>query len=58
MGKSVESPKKFIISCRVDDREMDVLQALAQEKGVSISSLLRKSLDLLEGDSGARASHA
>ena len=48
MGKSVENPKKFIISCRVDDHEMDTLQSLAQESGLSISTLLRRSLNLLE----------
>ncbi|NIQ96917.1 MAG: ribbon-helix-helix protein, CopG family [Desulfuromonadales bacterium] len=58
MGKSVENPKKFIISCRVDDKEMDVLQSLAQERGVSISTLLRNSLTLLENNPGAHPSHA
>ena len=48
MGKSVENPKRFIISCRIDDQEMQVLQDISKETGASISSLLRRSLDLLE----------
>lgn len=52
MGKTVESPKKFIISCRVDDREMEVLQGMAQKAGVNISTLLRRSLDVLQDDLG------
>jgi uncharacterized protein (DUF1778 family) len=44
MGKSVENPKKNIISCRVNDREMQVLQELAKKAGTNISGLMRKSL--------------
>lgn len=50
MGKTVENPKKFIISCRVDDRELEVLQEMAQKSGVNISTLLRRSLDILQDD--------
>lgn len=52
MGKTVENPKKFIISCRVDDKEMEVLQTMAHKAGVNISTLLRRSLDVLQDDLG------
>lgn len=44
MGKSVENPKKFIVSCRINDREMEQLQKLAKQSGTNISNLLRRSL--------------
>lgn len=46
MGKSVKDPKRFIISCRVSDEEMAVLQERAKEAGTNISNLLRLSLDI------------
>ena len=55
MGKSVENPKKYIVSCRVDDSEMQTLQIIAEKSGVSISMLLRQSLDLLQQDLGFNA---
>lgn len=51
MGKTVENPKKYIISCRINDEEMQVLQDLSKEHGTSISTLLRQSL--LRLDQGA-----
>ena len=48
MGKFVENPKKYIVSCRVDDQELQILQDLARSAGTNISNLLRRSLDLLE----------
>lgn len=50
MGKTVECPKKFIISCRVNDEEMQVLQEMAKSAGTNISNLMRLSLNLLEHD--------
>ena len=50
MGKTVENPKKNIVSCRVDDDEMQVLQELASHADLSISMLLRHSLDLLQAN--------
>ena len=44
MGKSVKSPKKHIVSCRVNEGEMETLQHLTEESGISISELLRQSL--------------
>ena len=38
MAKPVENPKKFIISCRVDDHEMRILQKRARTAGKSSSS--------------------
>jgi len=55
MGKSVENPKKFIISCRVNDDELQTLQELAKAAGTNISTLLRQSLNLLEQDQGEYA---
>jgi len=52
MGKSVDNPKKFIISCRVDNDELQTLQEKAKAAGTNISALLRLSLDLLEQDGG------
>ncbi|MDT8421519.1 MAG: hydrogen-dependent growth transcriptional repressor [Desulfuromonadales bacterium] len=52
MGKRTENAKKFIISCRVNNQEMDQLQNLAKESGDSISDLLRKSLVLLQSTPG------
>ncbi|MDO3377947.1 ribbon-helix-helix protein, CopG family [Geoalkalibacter halelectricus] len=48
MGKSVENPKRYIISCRISDQEMETLQEIAKAQGTSISTLLRRSLNLLE----------
>ena len=48
MGKRAENAKRFIISCRVSNQEMDQLQNLAKESGDSISDLLRKSLVMLK----------
>ncbi len=47
MGKSVEKPKKHIISCRIDDQEMERLQKIARQSGTSISGLMRKTLTML-----------
>lgn len=44
MGKSVKNPKKHIVSCRVNEGEMETLQHLTEECGLSISELLRQSL--------------
>ena len=54
MGKSVENPKKYIISCRINDQEMETLQALAEAQGTSISNLLRRSLNMLEENGSAQ----
>jgi hypothetical protein len=52
MGKSVENPKKFIISCRVDNDELQILQKKAEAAGTNLSALLRLSLNLLEQKGG------
>ena len=51
MAKVAANPKKFIISCRVDDFEMGILRKRAQQAGVSITKLLRSSLELSEIES-------
>lgn len=48
MAKVTRNPKKFIISCRLDDREMQMLQEIAKKQEVSITTLLRQSLNLPE----------
>ncbi len=44
MGKSVENPKKFIVSCRISDDEMEQLKKVAKQSGTNISNLLRRCL--------------
>ena len=48
MGRRANNAKKFIVSCRVNNEEMDLLQNIAKESGTSISELLRKSLTGLQ----------
>ncbi len=50
MGRKAANAKKFIVSCRVNTEEMDLLQSIAKESGNSISDLLRKSLLGLQED--------
>ena len=50
MGRRADNAKKFIVSCRVNTEEMDLLQNLAKLSGTSISELLRKSLNGLQDD--------
>ncbi|MEJ2698279.1 MAG: hydrogen-dependent growth transcriptional repressor [Desulfuromonadales bacterium] len=58
MGRTSTNPKKFIISCRVNHREMEALQKRAEDSGLSITMLLRKSLELTERDLGPLAAQA
>lgn len=51
MGKCVENPKRSIISCRVDDRELEAIQELSRRTGIKVSDLVRHTLLLLEDDS-------
>ena len=44
MGRRAINAKKFIVSCRVNSEEMDLLQSIAKDTESSISDLLRKSL--------------
>ncbi len=46
MGRTSTNPKKFVISCRVNHREMQDLVDRAEEEGISITALLRKCLQL------------
>lgn len=50
MARVSANPKKFIISCRINHDEMEALQERAEACGVSITDLLRKSLELSEID--------
>lgn len=47
MARTSQNPKKFIVSCRINDEEMETLRELAEESGLSITMLLRKSLTLM-----------
>lgn len=49
MGRRTINAKKFIVSCRINSEEMDLLQSIAKEIDCSISDLLRKSLTTLQG---------
>ena len=50
MGRRAINAKKFIVSCRVNNEEMDLLQSIAKETDSSISDLLRKSLLALNNE--------
>lgn len=50
MGRRTVNAKKFIVSCRVSNEEMDLLQSIAKESDSSISELLRKSLLVLHDE--------
>lgn len=50
MGRRAINAKKFIVSCRVNSAEMDLLQSMAKATDSSISDLLRKSLNALQGN--------
>lgn len=56
MAKVKENSKKHIISCRVDNHEMDILKERADRDGVSITQLLRACLDFVEGETRRQAS--
>lgn len=47
MGKKKENAKKNIISCRIDDNEMSMLKQCASREGVSITEVLRHSINLM-----------
>lgn len=50
MGKTVSNPKNYIISCRIDQDELDTLQEIAKQSNTTISTLLRNSLALIKDD--------
>lgn len=58
MGRTSANPKKFIISCRVNHREMETLQKRAEASGLSITMLLRESLELAEREHGSQPAQA
>ncbi|ALC15169.1 transcriptional regulator [Desulfuromonas soudanensis] len=58
MGRTVKQPKKFIVSCRVDDEEMRLLVERARSSHTSISELLRRSLELCEEHPALEKRHA
>ncbi len=47
MARTSKNPKKFIVSCRVNSEEMEVLKALAEDTGINLSDLLRHGLTLV-----------
>jgi len=46
MGKTSTNKMSHVVSCRVNEREMDTLRRQALKSGISITTLLRQSLDL------------
>ena len=50
MGRAVNQPKKYIVSCRINGNEMETLNKIAQEAGTNISDLLRQSIFRLGQD--------
>lgn len=47
MGRQVESPRYNVISMRVSDEERESLQLIASQLSMSISEMLRRSLQHL-----------
>lgn len=47
MGRKKEKTKKNIVSCRIDDNEMDMLKQCASREGVSITEVMRQSINCL-----------
>ena len=45
MGKMIENPKYSIISARVSDAEFSEIVNMAEDRGVSISELIRMLLN-------------
>ncbi|SHI95536.1 hypothetical protein SAMN02745165_01242 [Malonomonas rubra DSM 5091] len=51
MGRTcIGSPAKHIVSTRINEEEMQLLQQLADQQDVNISTLLRQSLNLIVED--------
>lgn len=50
MGRTTTNKMKHVVSCRVNDRELAVLQRQALKTGLSITMLLRQSLNLPQQD--------
>lgn len=55
MGRKKEHPKKHIVSCRINAEEMETLREISQDSGMSITMLLRKSLDALTHNKAVNA---
>ncbi|NIQ95526.1 MAG: hydrogen-dependent growth transcriptional repressor [Desulfuromonadales bacterium] len=51
MPRYVENPKSHIVSCRLNEEELQVLQKIAEKKNTNISDLLRQSLGMLDEES-------
>ena len=54
MGRAVNQPKKYIVSCRINGNEMETLNKIAQEAGTNISDLLRQSKHIRMSDEDIR----
>lgn len=50
MNLTTENGMKFVISFRVNRKEKEALELLAERSGHSISSLIRTNLDMLESE--------
>jgi len=54
MGRTSTDHKKHIISCRVSDLEMAALRRRALKSGLSITMLLRQSLELSQAETATQ----
>lgn len=50
MGKHVEMPRYNVVSMRVSDEEHESLLAVAKELSISMSTMMRKAMELLARD--------
>jgi hypothetical protein len=53
MGRTTTDQKKHVVSFRVSDRELSALQRQALKSGVSLTLLMRQSLNLLRQESAS-----
>lgn len=45
MGKKLEHPKSHIVSCRINNNEMEILKKAARQSSLSVSEFLRSCLE-------------
>jgi len=57
MGKRSDNPLKFVISCRLNEEEINYLQRRADKYGISLSKLVRNCLELPEIRQQAARNH-
>lgn len=55
MGRISKNPVKFVISFRVNHKEKEALELMAEKMGLSISGLIRTNLEPLTDGTGIQA---